>query len=50
MVTWQAIDGPKRQQEVDLLKAARSSDSPGGILVIEVLPDNTARAYVTPRP
>ena len=50
VVIWQARGGPELRQPIDLNAAVRRSNIPGGILVIEILPSNTAHAFVVARP
>ncbi len=50
VVIWQVTGGPERRQPIDLQAVVRRANIPDGILVIEILPNNTAHAFVTARP
>jgi hypothetical protein len=50
VVIWKTMGGREQRQPIDLNAAVSRAKIPRGILVIEVLPNNTAHAFVTARP
>lgn len=50
VIIWQTRGGPELRQPIDLSAVVHRANIPGGVLVIEVLPNNTAHAFITARP